>query len=373
MNRQKLLGISFFAWSTLFCGLFTLPVWAQFGQGAYEFGSLPQSWQLNPTLNPNAKFFVALPGITARFHAPTFTLADVLLPVNNKQSRLDFKSVFERKSGQIMDFSLFTQADLWQLGFSLNQNSYLGLGSGMVVQANMQLPVDLLRIVQNGNADAYFRANELDISAMGLNTMAYLQHHFAFNHAIGDKWRVGGRIKYLQGLLAFDSRDSKFILHASTDSIRLEAHAMIFTAGIPALLNDSGGLASNLDIKISELIQSPRGTGMGYDFGASFAPSEKLKISMAVTDMGGIYWKQNLYAYSGVPTTYSFSGVNYTVNVDSLNNLSEQLQSSTDSFLSQLKLNQCRSRYEHHCARVFIVRLLSKLLKSYSAVVSFQA
>ncbi len=338
MNRIKLLSIKWSLLSTLSFGLIATPVCAQFGQGIYEFGALPQSWQMNPALSPDARLFVALPGVTCRIHAPAFTLSDVLLPVNNNQSRLDFKSVFERKSGQIMDFSLFTQTDLLQLGYSPNQNSYLGLGSGIVLQTDLQLPVDLLRLTQNGNSDAYFRENNLDMSKMGLNAMAYRQHHVAYSHTIGEKWRVGGRIKYLQGMFAFDSRDSRFILHASSDSIRLETNTLIRTAGLPVLLNDSGVVSPNLNIETADLIQSNRGTGMGFDFGASFAPSEKLKFSMAITDLGGINWNQDLNAYSGGPFTYSYYGIDYQFTLDSLPQLEEQLQSAADSLLSQLKI-----------------------------------
>ena len=344
MKRQKLWSIALGVWSALFCGLMTHPVWAQFGQGTYEFGSLPQSWQMNPAHSPNARVFLALPGITGRFYAPAFSLSDVLLPVNNQQSRLDFKSVFESKAGRAMDFSLSTQAEILQLGFSPNQNSYLGLGSGVVLQTNLQLPVDLLRLVQNGNAGAYFRENNLNMSQMGVSALAYLQHHIAFSRDVGAKWRVGGRIKYLQGMFALDSRESKFILHASTDSIRLESNTLILTAGIPALLNDSGGLASNLNIRMADLIQTNRGSGLGYDLGASFAPSEKLQFSMSVIDLGGITWKQDLHTYAGGPYTYSFYGVNYTLNIDSLNNTAEQLQSATDSLLRQFKVKETAAK-----------------------------
>ena len=330
--------------SFLLLGLLYAPASAQFGQGIYEFGVLPQSWQMNPALSPDARLFVALPGVTARLHAPAFTLSDVLLPVNNSQSRLDFTSVFERQSGQSIDFAVAAQADLLQIGFSPNEKSYLGMGSSIVFQTDLQLPVDVLRLAQNGNTDAYFRDNNIDLSATGLSTIAYRQHHFAYSRTISEKWRVGGRIKYLQGMFALDSRDNKIILHATTDSIRLETNTLIQTAGLPTLLNDSGALSSNVVIESSDLIKFNRGTGLGYDFGLSFSPSERLNFSLSLTDFGSITWKQDVFAYSGGPKSYAFSGIEYSLSADSLTNMEEQLKSTADSLLNLLKFNKATAR-----------------------------
>lgn len=325
---------------TLLSGLLATPVCAQFGHGLYEFAALPQSWQLNPALRPDARLFVALPGGTASFHAPTFTLSDVLLPVNNNQSRPDFTSVFEKKSGRPMDFSFSAQADWMQIGFAIPGNCYIGIGSGIVLQGNIQLPIDLLRMAQKGNADNYFEQNSLNMSGMGLSAMAYRQHHLAYSHMFNKNWRLGGRLKYLQGMVAFNSRDSRFILNASSDSIRLESDVRIQTAGLPILLSDSGGLDSNLSLVPSDLVQPSRGSGAGFDLGASFAPGDRLNFSFSLTDVGSINWKNDLQAYGGGPNTYTFSGLNYYVALDSLNNFDEQIQASADSFLNTLKIKK---------------------------------
>lgn len=112
------------------------------------------------------------------------------------------------------------------------------------------------------------------------------------------------------------------------------------TAGLPNLLNDSGILSSNLNVEMIDLIRPNRGSGLGLDLGASYAPSEKLKLSCSITDLGRIQWRNDLRSYSSGVRAYSFSGIDYVLTIDSLKNIEEKWQSVADSLLNHLKIRE---------------------------------
>ena len=93
------------------------------------------------------------------------------------------------------------------------------------------------------------------------------------------------RIKYLQGLAIIEvgAIDGKF-----------EAYSAV-TPGFGIDYGDSAQAANPSAIEGGQYLPKSVGSGMGFDFGVSVVIGKKLKLGLAINDIGSITWDGIVY------------------------------------------------------------------------------
>lgn len=146
------------------------------------------------------------------------------------------------------------------------------------------------------------------------------------------KLRIGGRIKIIQGMAAFTT--SKFSGNMTTavdgSSIGFDVDYQLNAALPYDRINSEGNPVQDANNPANPL--TVRGTGLGFDAGATFTFQDKFSVSASLLDVGMVrYGKQTLnyvlkdqFTFEGIPLTLGVGNVGLTDSsgsfVDSLTN-----------------------------------------------------
>ncbi len=278
---------------------------AQFNLGLHQFTGVPQSYFTNPAIMPQAKFFLGLPGVNSiyvNYYNPTFVLDDIIKEVRDS-SMLDFTKVYEERAGKTFGFNNEIQVDLFHLGLRLGRKNYMSLGAYTNVQTRVQLPVDLLRLVQNGSLDPYFRENPVSLNDIDLNVLSYSAFHLGFTREITSKLTLGARVKYLNGIAGGRTEYAEGAINWQTDSLVVTNNFRYNTSNV-------NSLAESPEPTVAF---NSGNTGFGFDFGISYKVTKRLMLSASVTDLGSISWKNDLYSFVADSASVTYRGGNIVV------------------------------------------------------------
>ncbi len=295
-------------YSLFFALLLAGPALAQFNLGLHQFTGVPQSTFTNPAIMPQAKFFIGLPVVNSfyvNYYNPSFVMDDIIREVGDS-SMLDFSKLYEDRAGKTFSFNVEQQSDLFHLGFRMGRKNFLSFGAYQVLQTSYRLPVDLLRLVQNGSLDPYFRENPVSLNDIDINVKAYVAYHIGYAREINSKLSVGGRFKYLSGIAGGQVEYAQGGINWQTDSLVVTNNFRYNASN----LNTLGG-GGNLDI--GGLAFSTGNNGMAFDFGLAYKVTKRLMITASVTDMGSIRWANDLTSIVSDSSSYTYSGG--TINV----------------------------------------------------------
>jgi len=287
---------------------------AQFNLGMHQFTGVPQSTYTNPGLLPQSRFFIALPSVYVNYWNPTFVLDDIIKEVGDS-SMLDFSKLYNEQPGGTFGFNIEQQAELFHLGFRIKKKNFISFGVYQGLQTAVRLPVDLLRLVQEGTSSTYFQNNPISLDNIDINIQSYVAYHMGFGREINEKLSVGGRIKFINGLISTNTEYSRGEIYLNSDSLRINSDLRYNTAGFARLDQSLGifGGAEGTGINVNEWAPSSGNTGLAFDFGFTYKPTKKLMISFSGTDLGSINWSNSLRTYVSDEENYTFQGGDITV------------------------------------------------------------
>lgn len=290
---------------------FSLAAKAQFNLGMHQFTGVPQSNYTNPALLPQARFYIALPSIYVNYYNPTFVADDIIKTVGDS-SMLDFSKLYNERAGGTFGFNIEQQAELFHLGFRIKKKNFISLGVYNSLQTSLRLPVDLLRLVQEGTTSPYFQSNPISLSGIDFGVQAYIAYHIGFARQFNEKFSLGVRVKYINGLLGGGMDYSNGQLVWNMDSIRLDGGFRYNAAGLGKLdeaFGFLGGANSGLgNFNVNEWVPTTGNTGLGFDVGATYKPFKRLLISASATDIGSINWSNNVTAWESSSFNYTYTG-----------------------------------------------------------------
>jgi hypothetical protein len=335
---------------------------AQFNLGMHQFTGVPQSTYTNPGLLPQSRFFIALPSVYVNYWNPTFVLDDIIKEVGDK-SMLDFSKLYNEKPGGTFGFNIEQQAELFHLGFRIKKKNFISLGVYQGLQTGIRLPVDLLRLVQEGTTSTYFQDNPISLDNIDINIQSYVAYHLGFGREINEKLSVGGRVKFINGLIATNTEYARGKIYWDSDSVRVTSDLRYNTAGF-ARLDQSLGIFGSDSVKslaprvlnVNEWVPSSGNTGLAFDFGFTYKPIEKLVLSFSATDLGSINWTQSLRSYVSEENEFTYRGGQITVGEE---DGAGPFDGITDSLLSGLNIQEA-------AGKAFTTRMNSRYIISAS-------
>ena len=257
----------------------------------YHAFSSPWSSSLNPAMFPEtAKWYVSV----AR------TNADISLPFSYNDLNLKYDPVRNATVFNVTDF-LQTMADrqcrfstnadmnLLGVGFSIGSHLHLMLDAGIRSNSTVTLPLELTRIVTEGNLN---QNRHLDLGT----TM--LAHYMAYGHVsagvayefTGLPLTLGARVNLLDGLAmaSVDKLAVDITTASDTSSLNLSLDYLVHSAGLAFLtINENNKLA------FKHKLAFPNNFGVTFDLGMKFK-LENFEISASFIDWGpGITWNDS--------------------------------------------------------------------------------
>ncbi|WP_192823613.1 DUF5723 family protein [Rufibacter sp. LB8] len=293
---------------------------AQSGVSLYHLGNRTiQVNQFNPAQQVESNFHLALPFISKQSYSVSnaFSFNDVFEKTGPGRYHLLNDALYERVEDNGFLGLEIDKMTLLQVGFNLPQS-----GWGFTVFSNLSsanqlfYSKGLFQLLLDGTAQSIGR--ELVLDKAQLSSMTYLDAGVGVQKVLmGGKLKVGANVKYLMGV-AYMQSDQNLRLSVTTDpntyemtfrtnDISWDYALPVGKPGVP--LSDQESWESNF---------SPtQHTGFAVDLGATYKLLEKLDLSVAVTDLGAITWKNVSQDYVE-DKTFTFSGVDLEENDASL-------------------------------------------------------
>ena len=190
----------------------------------------------------------------------------------------------------------------------------------------MSLPYELFEFAKNTGNKSY------DIGDVTANATAFAQLAFGHSHQIGDKLRIGAKVKFLFGGARADMKMENLKADLTADDkwiVTGKATANVSMKGFTYLESEEeyndpqrGTYRKVDDVDIDGA--GLGGFGMAFDLGGIYKINRDWTVSAAVVDLGFINWSNNMQA-TNRSQSFIFNGFHDTaVKSDHTNSLDNQ-------------------------------------------------
>ncbi|MBQ3605411.1 MAG: hypothetical protein II990_04070 [Muribaculaceae bacterium] len=297
---------------------------AQNTNSAYFTEGYTHRYQLNPAFD-NEKNFISIPGvgnINVATHG-TIGLDNIFYNVDGKTTTFMNPAVDASFLNDINDVSRLAgdvNINLLSAGFKAF-NGYNTVSINVRGNLNTHLPKTIFSFMKEGVENKTY-----DISDFDAHADVYGEIALGHSHKLGDKWRVGGAVKFLLGGANIDAKFNKAELTLGEDEWSAITNAEV-QASVKGLtyehdINKETGheYVSGMDVDGTGL----NGFGMAFDLGAEFKPNQDWAFSAALLDLGFINWNNNMVASTGGDKSFTTSTYSFNVDEDAPNNFSDE-------------------------------------------------
>lgn len=224
---------------------------------------------------------------------------------------------------------------------------YNTVGINLRFNADVVIPKSLFELAKNG-----LKNQTYDIGGFGAEANSYVEIALGHSRKINDKWRVGGKVKFLVGAGSINANVSNAILTLGENG---------YTAEVDAEMNNNiEGL--NYKTKVSEHNYKTadgqtikrnvfngfdydsfnlNGFGLAFDLGGEFKINEDWRVLASVLDLGFISWKNTRQA--ATHGTVNTSDHVFNVDDDAPNNFEDEWDKLGDDLASIYELGMIRN------------------------------
>jgi len=297
-------------------------VFAQHIQTQY-FLNIPQSTQMNPAFRPDADVYIGIPGLSGAYFGMSnnlLNLTRLLQPVPGNDSLMTIlhpdydRDRFFRSIGQKGFVSTEVSLPIISVGVNLSDKWWLDIGIAFRGMARAKMPSDFFTLALEGNED--FVGSTIDLSGTGMNAQAYMETHVGLSRNIGDRLRVGGRLKFMQGAMSASLSADELGIDVNED------YSHVINTNVALKLNgpfdvtlDEDGFIEDIlfrdDVSFKDVGPSFRNFGLGLDLGAEYTLLDNLKLSASLIDLGFMRWGREAYTFTA-SNNFTFDGIDIT-------------------------------------------------------------
>lgn len=322
--------------------IFCIGVYGQNKQVLYDFAGLPQTLLLNPGLETNYKYHIGVPmlsGFSSEIGSTGFTVSD-LFAADNRDITDKVTAVLANISTS--DFlSINARIDVINIGYRLDDKTYLSGGFYNEVDGIGYLPKDGITLINEGNA-AYL--NKSFSASQILYKLDYLGViHAGITRKIDDNLTLGGRFKIYSSSLNVESTNNTGTFTSNLGNNNIYVH---YLENIDINFRTSGLIKDNQYINDASTYIGNTffggNMGVGLDFGLSYNFSPQLQFSASLLDIGFINHTKNIkntitkgsFSFEGIAFDYDTNNTNYWQNLNDA--FEEQLptEENQDSYIS---------------------------------------
>ncbi|NCT09158.1 MAG: hypothetical protein GW772_03635 [Flavobacteriia bacterium] len=297
--------------------VFTTSLFSQNKQVLYDFADLPQTLLLNPGLENSYKFHVGVPlisGISTQFGSTGVVLND-LFAIDNQNINNKVSTVLQSLTTK--DFvQMNTQIEILNVGYRLNEKTYLSGGFYQEIDAIGYYPKDLVILFSEGN-DAYlnksFSASQINYK---LDVLGVL--HAGITRKVNEKLTVGGRFKIYSAALNIESTNNSGTFTTVLGADNIYRH---YLSNVKMIERSAGLIDGN-----KEFITKPEtylkntflkgDLGVGFDIGITYHIDKQLQFSASILDFGFINHSKNIKNYKE-EGNFVFDGFEFQFDEDS--------------------------------------------------------
>lgn len=293
--------------------LLTLNIQAQQELGLHFADKIWQANKTNPGKMGQNGLVISLPSVYGNFYNSGFTYNDILKDIPGTDSvRLNLDEVI---SNLDEDNIFNTQANIDWLSVGFRTPKFqLGVSFSMKSSFYANYPKELLDLFWNGNAGYVNQTAEV---ATDFQAYSYSELAVGGAYQITDQLSVGGRLKYLSGIVDFSSE-----LNGNSVSVFTDEEFYQVTLDTDYRFNSSS--FAIIDSTISQVNRNTRfdfnkffgsNTGFGLDLGATYQFNDKLELAASINDLGFINWSSNINNYES-KGSYTYEGITFDPLVD---------------------------------------------------------
>ena len=299
----------------------------------YTINNTFQSVYSNPAYLPKSNIHVGLPVLSSvyfRISNNGFKLGDAV-DLKNDGINVDFNTILNALADKnVVAFNV--NPDLFSFGVRV-KSSYFHVSVTEKVGINFVYPKALTKIFNQGNAQN--NGERIGLDDLSFNLFQYREIAFGGSTSIGDKLRIGGRVKFLSGIYNITTKTTQLGIRVdeTNNKTYIDGQIEAYTAG----LNDFSNISENF---LS--LGNKNGTGLGLDLGAEFQVNERINVSASLTDLGAITWKQNTVQYKTDNFEFEYDGVDFYDFVNG-NSDGSTFQNFVDSLKAELEENAQRN------------------------------
>lgn len=349
----------------------------------YYLENIPQSNLVNPAMAPRCNGFIGIPGVNSIYiNFNTDLPANVLFQQTETgtssllSANYDYDLLY-KKIGDGANIRTYELLSPIMFGFKLNEGYFI-FSMSEKVKLNMFLAKGFFNMTDMGIPSG----SDFDFSNTGFDAQLYSEYAVGYSRNISPKFRVGGRLKLLQGLVSIKSDVEKAKLHTEAKVWTLDMKGTIYSSGTLEIEENENGTIGKVSLNDefsdfdAQKIFSKYGTsfknmGLAIDLGATYDLNYSWSFSASLTDLGFIKWKNDLSSihFNG---EYDFVGLEVdNSNIDSINKAVDNLidtiktvvnyHSGSSKFTTGLG-TQFHLGAEYHVNHVFSAGFLSRTM-----------
>lgn len=307
----------------------------------YSLNNVFQQIYVNPAYLPKSKLHIGLPVISSVYvNASNTGFAFGRLVSSNTQEKIDIDKVIDGL-GKKNVFALDINTDLFSLGVRV-KNMYFNLAFSERVTTNFTYPKDFFTLIFKGNADSDLLGRRADMDGLAYNLNVYHELAIGASLPIGERIRVGARVKYLIGLVNITTARSRLGLTTSEEdfALTLDGDLSLKTSGMGILESEGDDVAKLLQNRI---LKPGGNTGLAIDLAAEYYLNDRISLTGSLLNLGYIRWTDDVKNYENSKIDYTFSGVD--VQKFDKDQFSTELASKLDSLEKNLEFQENSTAY----------------------------
>lgn len=269
---------------------------------------------LNPSQAPDCKWHIGIPALNSNYlqlSTGGFNLnriLDATVPGNGDTLKMDLNKLVNLMSKNNY-ISARGEVTWLSGGFKMDKH-YFHLSAAEKMTARLSLPRDLFRFIIDGNGGN--NLGETFEFRFKLDAMHYREYAAGYSYNLSDQLQIGGRFKLLKGISAIQTGKLQADITTNPENYNylIQSEIDVNTASTLGQVIPIDTV-KNGDFNFRNQILRSDNSGVGFDLGATFKPSDKLTISASLLDMGYIRWNSNaVNLKSRNPNaTYEFDGI----------------------------------------------------------------
>ena len=294
-----------------------------------------QAFVLQSTANtaaiPESNVVLGFPGLSNLNYGLQWPLSlnEIFQKGQDDSLRISFPSIVSNLDNKDV-LSLDVRHQILHLGFKLGEkkNIFAYLGNEIVTDFGFHISGDLLDYLTRGNAQ--FLNRQMNFDQERLDVSVYHSFYVGAAVDVNEKWNVGARLKALTGLVNVHTEN--VYLGFYTDSTSMPVYQTTLQADMLVQTSGMGLIDDSLDFNpISN-------SGLAFDVGAIYKPTEQLEFSFALNDIGSIDWAEenNEYHTTDGQVEYAIEGL--TKSSSGSEDFEDQIQEITDSLSATMEL-----------------------------------
>ena len=199
--------------------------------------------------------------------------------------------------------------DYFNLSVRTKKNSAITVNLSDRFMFGATIPKSLFDFFLNGNKEYMIEGKAHDISKLSFGATAFHELGVGYTAEIREKFSVGGRVKLLFGMADISTNVGSLELSTDPDMYFITTSADMQIRKSTGLFEYDGNGFSFADVKhLTGDLSAFGNIGLGFDLGVSYKITNKIAVSLSVTDLGFINWLQNSQIASA-KGEYTFEGV----------------------------------------------------------------